>query len=501
MEAIERFHVCIFKKDGQLLGHKLAFDSAFEKSIEEQQAKDSEEKSVNDNKYKEVFELFCNSMMGYIDILPFISAVTPSITKEIQLDNITKFLRENSNGSIEEESRIIFDVGIEHYGSFLNIQSVAQTSYEVGRQIPKMLMIGIVSSYEHHISLLIRQILKSNPQRLENSEKTMTVKEVFEAGDLDSFKEVILDKEIDSVMRLSFEEQVTFLEKLMGSKRQIKDGYKDWPILVEIFERRNLFTHTNGVVSQRYIDKAEQVGFSDKNKISKGKELFAGPNYFKKSLERISEFGLKIIQVSWRKMLESEGKIADKALTDFGFELIERGKYSLAIKVYEFYFELRSDERDELHRRMSVVNLSNAYKLSGDSKASEETLNGEDWSAVSDSFNISIAAVKGDVERVIELMKKTGKDCEIGENAYEEWPVFFHVRDHDNFAPAFESVFGRKFTPKAKERRGTFNLLKERLKDEADSSKPLAGKPVASGLAVDKDIRVRSPRRPRKLDA
>jgi hypothetical protein len=112
----------------------------------------------------------------------------------------------------------MYDVPIGHYGVFLNIQSVAQTSHEVGRQIPKMLMIGIVSSYEHHISLLIRQILKSQPQRLENSEKTMTVKEVFEAGDLESFKEVILDKEIDSVMRLSFEDQVTFLESLWDQR-------------------------------------------------------------------------------------------------------------------------------------------------------------------------------------------------------------------------------------------------------------------------------------------
>jgi hypothetical protein len=285
----------------------------------------------------------------------------------------------------------------------------------------------------------------------------------------------------------------------MGSKRPIRDSYKDWPMLVEIFERRNLFTHTNGVVSQRYIDKAEQIGFPDGNKISKGKELFAGPNYFKKSLERISEFGLKIIQVSWRKMADTEGKIADKALTDFGFELIERGKYNLAIKVYEFYFELRGGERDELHRRMSVVNLSNAYKLSGDSKASDDTLNSEDWSAVGDSFKISIAAVRGDSDKVIELMRKCGKDCEIGEHAYEEWPVFYHVRDHEGFATAFESVFGRKFTPKAKERRGIFNLLKERLKIETDEVKPAVSTSKSDDFGAGKDIQAGRPRR--RLDA
>jgi hypothetical protein len=55
---------------------------------------------------------------------------------------------------------------------------------------------------------------------------------------------------------------------------------------------------------------------------------------------------------------------------------------------------------------MNVVDLANAYKLSGDEEKSTEVLALMDWSAVGPEFKVSIAVVKGDVDEVVRLIEK-----------------------------------------------------------------------------------------------
>jgi hypothetical protein len=73
----------------------------------------------------------------------------------------------------------------------------------------------------------------------------------------------------------------------------------------------------------------------------------------------------------WRKILPDESERADNSITDLGYELITRGRYKLAISILEFAKSLR--DVVELKKRTNVVNLANAYKLSGDPKKAEAT--------------------------------------------------------------------------------------------------------------------------------
>ena len=150
-------------------------------------------------------------------------------------------------------------------------------------------------------------------------------------------------------------------------------------------------------------------------------------------------------------MRPAETPAADKVLRDFGYELLVRGKSNLAINVLEFGCSLRNLSSDQV-RRMMIVNLANAHKLAGNAERSEAVLRAEDWSSSALEFRICIAAIRGDVEKAADLMKKLGRGKEIGLDGYQGWPAFYHVRDNPAFKEAIREIFGVEYVPSAKDK-------------------------------------------------
>ena len=72
----------------------------------------------------------------------------------------------------------------------------------------------------------------------------------------------------------------------------------------------------------------------------------------------------------------------------------------------------------------------------------ENTLNKFDWSAANADFQISIAAVRGDVSKVADFM--TTKN-EFKREIFHEWPVFRSIKDDPVFLKAYESAFGIEY--------------------------------------------------------
>jgi hypothetical protein len=112
---------------------------------------------------------------------------------------------------------------------------------------------------------------------------------------------------------------------------------------------------------------------------------------------------LKLIQVIWRKIVPGETAQASASLNDRAYEIIVHRRFELAITMLQFGLGLKNTIPENV-RRMMIVNLANAYKLSGDVDKARLTLDGHDWSAASTEFQICIAAVKHQVDEVCSLL-------------------------------------------------------------------------------------------------
>ncbi|MCX7346413.1 MAG: hypothetical protein NTU78_11845, partial [Alphaproteobacteria bacterium] len=65
---------------------------------------------------------------------------------------------------------------------------------------------------------------------------------------------------IDRVSRDGRDKQIEWFETNFKIDK-ISKNFEKWPQLMEICERRNLFAHTNGYVSDQYLDGGRKHGY------------------------------------------------------------------------------------------------------------------------------------------------------------------------------------------------------------------------------------------------
>jgi len=271
------------------------------------------------------------------------------------------------------------------------------------------------------------------------SDKTIKLSDLSAFDSIAEVQDALIEREIESLIRLSHHEQFDWMEKRFGLK--LREGLSAWPQFVEICERRNLFTHTGGVVSKQYIETCttHKCEITD---IVVGKKLSVTPQYFRLAVKVIYEIGAKLNHVLWRKFAPDDRDDADHRLNQVGYELILARAYDIAEPILRFGTEVVKTHGSEKSRRMMVVNLANALRLQEKKEEANRILDKEDWSACDNEFKVCVAGVKDDVEAVVRFMKQIGADGRPDKEAYRTWPVFRGLRTNERFMTTFEELFG-----------------------------------------------------------
>ncbi|WP_156386755.1 hypothetical protein [Aureimonas sp. Leaf454] len=477
----DEFYLCIYKENGNFIGHVVSNEGEFpsklkvvpEKSERVRERRRQEELDskafTNPSDIDKIFSQFVNSMVGYMEILPMISSLVPNMSSFSTMKGVIGFAKKCGEKVETCEDYDLFIIKDDSKHAFFKMMQKISISSMVGRQIPKMLIIGIVSSYEHHFSLVIREIFKKNPEKIESSRKEFTVQEVFKSSSLDEFRESILEREVDSIIRESFVEQISWIERTLTIQPPIGSKHNGWDELVEIFERRNIYAHANGIVNSQYLRRSSAAKV--KYGAVKGEELTADGRYIGASIEAICEFGVKLIQIAWRKIEKDQETVASQRLGEFCYNLICQGKYTLAIRLLEFATSLR-DLSSEQRKRINLVNLANAYKLTGDNDKALEIINSVDWNFANYEFQISVAAIKGNDSQVISLMEKVSQSENFESKNFEEWPLFAGLREDTAFKSEFERIYSRPMNIPSKKKVSIFDVSDSQI----SSSKKIGSK-------------------------
>ncbi|OWV78054.1 hypothetical protein ATY75_29010 [Rhizobium sp. N122] len=437
----EHFYVCIFMKDGVPTGHATSEANNFE--IIETELSDEEVPTVSG--FGEQFHLFQKAILSYMELLPVVASLLPTVSRGVQNSIGGEFLESHGTEILSAEDRKIFELPIGHRHEWAALNEQLAASSLVGKQVPKMLLIGIVSTFEHFQSRLFSEILKCKPQKYLLDDRTVTLADVTKYGSIDELKKNILERDVENIMRESFVNQIEKIESLLEIKNPIPPSYKDWNDLVEIFERRNLFAHADGRVNEIYLGRLKKERITSTAK--SGDELVVKPAYLNRALMLICEFGTMSYQVAWRRCCPNEVAAADEALGELGYNLIERGHLSAAERILRFAKSLRG--RDTSEQTLSdTINLANCYRLQKKKSECEAELALQNWKVLGPEFQICVASINGDITEVVRLMKVLyASKADFPIDNYERWAAFYGTRDHDDFKKAFKRMFGRDYIP------------------------------------------------------
>jgi len=342
--------------------------------------------------------------------------------------------------------------------------------------------VSLISQYDAFLGKIIGTLFILKPELLNISERQISFAELLEFGSIEAARDHIIEKEVETVLRKSHSEQFDWLESKF--KLELRKGLESWPSFVELTERRNLFVHTSGVVSQQYIDVCNKHEVDHKESISRGVELHATRDYFKHAYETIYEIAAKLMHVLWRKALPHDRDSADCNLIEISYELIVEKRFDLARKLLDFSQHTIKKYASEQNELILLVNQAQAYKLLGNNVMTRKIVQSKDWSAKNDEFKLAEAVLLDDFMTAVAIMKRIGANGKPGKDAYRDWPLFTNFRKSEQFLRTFEEVFCEPFheTPPATESDMTRQLA-ELKKIIAESEFPSLVPPIdeASG--------------------
>ena len=416
----------------------------------------------------EDFELFESAIDTYIldieslaETLPLVLGLT-ALRLRSSSNKLDKFIETNTVQNETGEKQ--FKIPIDQFNQFNQLDKAQNIASAAMNILPRTFIVALVSQYDAFLGNLYRALFQLKPELAYSLEKEFTFQEILKFNDIDELKSEVIEKDVEKLLRESHYEQFKILErritKLTGKEFTLTTNLPVLPTFIEVAERRNLFVHCNGLVSQQYIDNCKKQKVKCLDEINFGDELDVDPLYFNNAYKAYLEIGVKLNQVLWRKFLPNRLVEADRNLNNIAFDLLYNGYYDMAKILLKFGTEEIPKNGNQEMRKTLVVNKALAYYLDNDKKTANKILDAEDFS-LGNEFKLAVFVLKENYEEAKKMMMKIGIDDEIGKEEYQEWPLFKVFRETEIFKETFKELFKEDFIIREAPKKAFQSLLED----------------------------------------
>ncbi|MDZ8104714.1 MAG: hypothetical protein RM338_03700 [Nostoc sp. DedQUE12a] len=396
---------------------------------------------TNNSNFPILLEVFITRIESLKISFPIVVGAIENSEQQIQ----KKFIDFASKQSIvQTNDSIQITMPIEcrsNFNKFLKENSCLSLASNI---VKRNFIVSLVSEFDIFLSSLVKTIFLVKPEILNSSEKNLSFKELIGFETIDNARNFLIDKEIDALLRDSHTEHFKWLEVKLGIKTLRE--FSSWANFIEITERRNLFVHNDGRVSNQYLNvcKENKVLIND---CKLGARLEVDENYFNNAYNCIFEVGVKLVHVIWRKLKPEERALADDFLNNLAVEILINNDYFLANLILDFALN-----EPAIHQKMSdktklmvILNKPQTLKWEGKNKQAIHLLKNTDWNILSDEFKLANAVLTDDFDEAYKIMLRIGDHQKISIISYREWPIFREFRNSQQFLKGYEEVFKEPF--------------------------------------------------------
>jgi len=396
---------------------------------------------MNGKELNKNLTLFLNHLDSIKDTLPMVMLlINPHRTKAIK--EFQDFFENNVEEIENESGEKSVGFKYEEYNVFQRLKKNSEISVLSDKIIPESLFVSLISQYDAFLNRLLKILFEIRPEYINNSERELTYSQLVNFADIESARDYVVEKEIETVLRKSHTEHFEYIEKKLSMT--LRTDLPIWKEFIEITERRNLFVHCDGVVSSQYLKVCGENQCLDPE-ISLNQRLSIPIEYFNKTYNVLFELATKLTHTIWRKLLKDDMKEADRRLNDVCIELINSRQLILADEILKFACGQKRHFND-LFKNVFVVNRALSKYLNGDKDKAMKIVNEKDWSASSDDFKLAHLTISELYEEAYKLMLKIGKKGEVSREDYKTWPLFARLRKEDKFKETYKKIFDEEYT-------------------------------------------------------
>jgi len=245
---------------------------------------------MNGKELSDNLEMFLDHLDSIKDTLPMtlllINPYQKKAKKELK-DFITNHVDEIENEEGEKSLAINYD----QIKIYQRVSKNSQTSSLANKIIPESLFVSMISQYDAFLNRLLRILFLIRPEYINSSERELSYAKLVEFSNITEAREYIVEKEVETILRKSHSEHFDYLEKKLNIP--LKHNLPVWNTFIEITERRNLFVHCDGIVSNQYLKNCYENKCLDEN-IQMDKRLSISPDYFDLAYNALYELTTKL---------------------------------------------------------------------------------------------------------------------------------------------------------------------------------------------------------------
>lgn len=291
-------------------------------------------------------------------------------------------------------------------------------------------LISLVSSAEWFLSRLLHAHYKVHPKVVTDTDKCLSLQDLMNIGSLDDARDYIIATKVEEQLRGGFEVWVVSLKKLLKLSMGYLDALK--PALVEVYQRRNLLVHCDGVVNTQYMTLVRE---SEREGVSVGDQLAVSHDYIDRAISTFERALLLIAAEYWKREVP-EDALRPRALIDISYEHLAAERWDVAESLSRF---MMTDARVSESMRLSGrLNYWQSLKWQGRFAEVEDEVAGTDMSAKDEIYVLAKAALLDDEKQFFELLPTLIRSHKIARDMLEDWPVFRAMRETEAYTQNYE---------------------------------------------------------------
>jgi hypothetical protein len=295
-------------------------------------------------------------------------------------------------------------------------------------------LITLASHLEYLVAELIHAFYLQYPQALPSDERVLSLSELRAIGSIEDAENHLIDREVDALLRDSIEKQLEyFSSKRIRVNLDEIEKYKN--NIIEIFQRRNLIVHNDGVVNKIYLSRISKE--LQESEVKEGERLSVKDTYLNNAIDSIYLCGITLIQICWRKWGKETVEAADTVYAHLLYEALQERQYNIINSLQDFSLKLEfSSDRD---KRIVFVNHAIALREQKQHDKMKKLIDTLDWSSTSLEFRVALCALKEEKENLLKILPTAIAAKEIKKYHLEEWPLFAPFREYEEFVQITEN--------------------------------------------------------------
>lgn len=286
-------------------------------------------------------------------------------------------------------------------------------------------LISLISSAEWFLSQVLRSFFQIHPEAAGVKDKNLTLEDLQKMGSISEAEDYLIRLRVDEIMWGGFEDWIRFLKHTV----KLSMGYlaADEKLLVEIFQRRNIMIHNNGVVNSTYLSKVEA---SLRENVRTGELLWVDPVYLNRAIDTIERNFVLIAAELWKKLSPTDNDRSG-VLTKLTLDSLTFERYGVAEGASRFLME--DNQLSERDRLIGRVNYWQTLKWSHRFEEVRKDIEQVDFSAKEDLLQLARMVLLDQLEDAMVLVKSLFAAQKIDLTSLETWPIFKELRNTESF--------------------------------------------------------------------